>query len=179
MNTSPIKAGCTFVFFPTPIPGEAKQQVTNKVRNAVRIYFNDFKMRIAAPVFPALPPSIVRINFKPSGLMPTELNAIDQFVVFPQWDAATRSLRETWSSPGFVIAERFNAETPFESLELLVTDENNNPIVFEMFALRFTVEYATEPNNRYNNNHAYASASTLPLQWSGQPFSPLTFDSVF
>lgn len=172
-NPASIKAGCTFVFKPSYTAGLAEQQLASKVENATRIYFNDFKMRIAAPM--GLPPTVVKINFREPGLLPTETNLGDQFVVFPQWDPVTRSLRETWSSPGFVLAERFNAETPFRGLSLLFTDENDIPIPFELCALRLTVEYATEPNNRYNNNHTYQTASMLPLSWTGKSYSPQTY----
>lgn len=135
--------------------GRVTVQVAQGVRNARRVFINDLKVQIAAPV--GLPPQAVRLEFQQPGLVANDLNIHTQFVALPIWDATTRTLRESWGYPGFTFAEVSGRDVPTTFLDFRVTDEGGQTIDFELLAVKFTVEFENIPNSSTSSSYAYAN----------------------
>ena len=161
--------------------GEVLVDVTQKVRNAKRIYLVDFAMQLEV----GPPPFAVRLEFKgPSSIQSNDLNIPSQFVMAPTWDGAAGRLilKQYFGYPGFSFCESPGRDIPVTQLNIKVTDESGVTINFLKILLHFAVEYDTTPNaiqsSQYNApNLAVASpsptASTSPFAaWASTLMAP-------
>lgn len=137
-------------------PGHVKVQVSQAVRNCVKVFINELKVQIADPA-PALPPLVVRLDFQQPGLVANDLQVASQFIAAPTWDATTRRLSESWQFPGFTFAESIGRDTPVSLIDFYVRDEAGALINFEKLVVKFTLEYLNFPNSTTSSSYAYAN----------------------
>lgn len=150
-------------------PGEFRETLAQPIRNATRIFINDFKMKLT--VAPPTLPNFIRIKFQPDGNNLEANDAVlpNQFVVFPTWDLATLTFRQQFSYPGQPIAFLIGRQVPFATFHCKIYDEFNNLIAYEQLGIKFAVEYDGFPNSHASTSQNYPNVP-VGLYNAGTPY---------
>ena len=150
-------------------PGEFIETLAAPIRNASKVYINDFKLVYNAA--PATVPNFVRLKFVVDGnyLEANDAVVINQFVVFPVWDLANLTLRESYAYPGQLIWQAPGRQTPFTGIHCTVTDEFNNQIDYQQLGLKMAVDFEGIPNTHAATSQSYPN-TPVGLYNAGTPF---------
>lgn len=150
-------------------PGVVSVEIRDKVRNADRIYINDFKLKLqnAAPV-----PFIVQLEFDASNENVTtkDIQTTNKFQISTVYDLGTNTLREQWSYPGMTLSEIPGRNVPFSVVKFRVTDENGAIIDFQNLFLRFAIEYSGQQAVRIAPSYNASPVPSHSLSTLGLPY---------
>lgn len=150
-------------------PGVVSVDIRDKVRNADRIYINDFKLKLqnAAPV-----PFIVQLEFDANNNNVTtkDIQTTNKFQISTVYDAGTNTLREQWSYPGMTLSEIPGQNVPFAAIKFRVTDENGAVIDFQNLFLRFALEYTGQQAVRFATSYNAPAIGSHNMSTQGLPY---------
>lgn len=150
-------------------PAEFKMELPAPIRNAVKIYINDFKLTYTAA--PGTIPQFVRLKFLLDGNLIQANDAVisDEFMIFPRWDPVTLSLSENYAYPGQLIWQSPGRQTPFNGVHCQVLDEYRNPIVYKNIGIKFAADFYGIPNTHGATSQALPN-TPVTLWNGGTPF---------